>query len=39
MVLVEVLLRWIQIIVPLTKTVQILMDKVEALEAYISGSL
>ena len=28
-----------RIVVPLTKTVQILMDKVEALEAYISGSL
>jgi hypothetical protein len=28
-----------RLVVPLTKTVQILMDKVEALEAYISGSL
>jgi hypothetical protein len=28
-----------RIVVPLTKTVQILMDKVEALEAYISSSL
>jgi hypothetical protein len=27
-----------KLIVPLTKTVQILMDKVEALEAYISSS-
>jgi len=27
------------IVVPLTKAVQILMDKVEALEAHISGSL
>jgi hypothetical protein len=32
-------LAYDKIIVPLTKTVQILMDKVEALEAYISGSL
>lgn len=32
-------LAYDKIIVPLTKTVQILMDKVEALEAYISSSL
>jgi len=32
-------LAYDKLIVPLTKTVQILMDKVEALEAYISGSL
>jgi hypothetical protein len=32
-------LTYDKIVVPLTKAVQILMDKVEALEAYISGSL
>ena len=32
-------LAYDKLIVPLTKTVQILMDKVEALEAYISSSL
>ena len=31
-------LSYDKIVVPLTKTVQILMDKVEALEAYISSS-